>query len=187
MDILARPTITSRCYSIGRAVGTPNGQMGQSRTADAWDLAEVIGRRNGHLPDTASRNPQAHSPGPDILKKLAQFFDANPLALFRLACFEEGDEAEVDPEVSARLRALFLEIDRLLATLPREVQLKYFDGFVEATTLALLVEEQGWRASARSVLRLQGTLFPHSESRHGQFPPDQWVSASLRSQSSTLH
>ncbi|MFC2030136.1 helix-turn-helix transcriptional regulator [Chloroflexota bacterium] len=87
---------------------------------------------------------KGHSPGPDILKKLAEFFEVNPLALFRLAYFEEDDEAEVDPEVSAKFLELFLEMERLLAKLPGEEQLEYFDGFVkEAKALALLVEEQG--------------------------------------------
>jgi transcriptional regulator with XRE-family HTH domain len=86
---------------------------------------------------------KGHSPGADILKKLAGFFDVNPLALFRLAYFEEDEAGDVAPEISARLLELFLELERLLAQLPRDEQLEYFDGFVKETkALALLVEKE---------------------------------------------
>ena len=103
-------------------------------------LAEETGISQTQLHEILKKG---HSPGPDILKKLAEFFEVNPLSLFRLAYFEEDDEAEVDPEVSAKFLELFLEMEQLLAMLPREEQLEYFDGFAkEAKALALLVEEQ---------------------------------------------
>jgi transcriptional regulator with XRE-family HTH domain len=104
-------------------------------------LAEETGISQTQLHEILKKG---HSPGPDILKKLAEFFEVNPLALFRLAYFEEDDEAEVDPKVTAKFLELFLEMEQLLARLPREEQLEYFDDFAkEAKALALLVEEQG--------------------------------------------
>jgi len=40
---------------------------------------------------------KGHSPGPDILKRLARFFSADPLALFRLAYLDEESGIEADP------------------------------------------------------------------------------------------
>jgi hypothetical protein len=47
-------------------------------------LAEETGISQTQLHEILKK---AHSPGPNILKKLAEFFDANPLTLFRLAYF----------------------------------------------------------------------------------------------------
>jgi transcriptional regulator with XRE-family HTH domain len=43
---------------------------------------------------------KGHSPGPDILKKLAAFFGADPLALFRLAYLNEKDAVDITQEVT---------------------------------------------------------------------------------------
>jgi len=102
---------------------------------------------------------KGHSPGPDILKKLAEFFDANPLTLFRLAYFvdedrvaqlieedpsgsalgmdlgaeteEVGERDALDPEVAAQVLELFQQLESLLAQLPPEEQKEYFDEFVQ--------------------------------------------------------
>ena len=119
-------------------------------------LAEETGISQTQLHEILKK---AHSPGPDILKKLAEFFGVNPLTLFRLAYFVDQDRmeqlleedpsgsilgmdldamtdevdvpAKLDPKVAARVLELFQQLEALLAQLPPEEQWEYFDRFVQ--------------------------------------------------------
>jgi transcriptional regulator with XRE-family HTH domain len=118
-------------------------------------LAEETGISQTQLHEILKK---AHSPGPDILKKLADFFDTNPLTLFRLAYFVDdarmvqlmeedpsgaflgkgteidvgtaGEETALDPAVQARVLELFQQLEQLLAQMPPEEQREFFDEFV---------------------------------------------------------
>ncbi len=102
---------------------------------------------------------KAHSPGPDILKELADFFDTNPLRLFRLAYFvddermvqlleesparaflgndieidggAEDEKVALDPEVRARVLLPFRQLEQMLAQGPPEEQQEFFDEFLQ--------------------------------------------------------
>jgi len=118
-------------------------------------LAERTGISQTQLHEILKK---AHSPGPEILKKLAEFFGANPLTLFRLAYFvdegrmvqllaedpagaflgretdtrsgEEGAKVVFDPEVQAQVLQLFQQLEQMLAQMPPEEQRAFFDEFV---------------------------------------------------------
>ena len=119
-------------------------------------LAEETGISQTQLHEILKK---AHSPGPDILKKLADFFDTNPLTLFRLAYFvddermaqlleedstgaflgkdieidggAEDEDVALDPEVRARVLELFQQLEQMLAQVPPEKQQEFFDEFVQ--------------------------------------------------------
>ena len=102
---------------------------------------------------------KAHSPGPEILKKLAEFFNANPLTLFRIAYFVDDErmgqlleedpsgaflgkdieehavdveeKGAIDPQVEAQILQLFQELEQLLTQLPPEEQKEFFAEFVQ--------------------------------------------------------
>ena len=84
---------------------------------------------------------KGHSPSPDTLIKLADFYGVNPLMLFRLAYIQE--EEDVEAGVSTRLLELFLELEELLSKLPREEQLAFYEEFAkDAKVLALSIEAE---------------------------------------------
>lgn len=119
-------------------------------------LAEETGISQTQLHEILKK---AHSPGPDILKRLAEFFGANPLTLFRLAYFVDEDRVEqlleedpsgsalgldlddvtdevdrpdtLDPKVATQVLELFQQLEALLAQLPPEEQREYFAEFVK--------------------------------------------------------
>ena len=118
-------------------------------------LAEETGISQTQLHEVLKKG---HSPGPDILKKLADFFDTNPLTLFRLAYFVDDDrmvqlleedptgaflgkgieidaggedeEIALDPAVEAQVLELFQQLEQMLAQMTPEEQREFFDEFV---------------------------------------------------------
>lgn len=89
-------------------------------------LAQEAGISQAQLHEILKKG---HSPGTGILKKLADFFQVNPITLFRLAYFAQDDA--LDSQVMAKMLELFQELEQLLAQLPPEEQLQYFDEFVQ--------------------------------------------------------
>jgi transcriptional regulator with XRE-family HTH domain len=81
---------------------------------------------------------QGHTPKPDVLIRLAEFFDVSPVFLFRLAYLPESEG--FTPEVLSKLD----QLERILARMPRSVQLLAVDSLiVQARALKDSLEEQG--------------------------------------------
>jgi transcriptional regulator with XRE-family HTH domain len=87
---------------------------------------------------------QGHTPKPETLSALAEFFNVNPLVLHIYAYLSE-DEAIGDEDT----RTSLLRIARLMETLPQETQ----DQFVEELAVqaeAILVASDRWESAVQA-------------------------------------
>jgi transcriptional regulator with XRE-family HTH domain len=76
-------------------------------------------------------------PKPDILIRIAEFFDASPMFLFRIAYLDGEKGDQFSPEIRTEL----IEIERILADVPAAAQVHLLRSLVtQARTLKAALE-----------------------------------------------
>jgi transcriptional regulator with XRE-family HTH domain len=85
---------------------------------------------------------QGHSPKPEVLIRLAEFFEVSPFTLFRLAYMPDSEESGWSPDIQAQMSRL----ESILSRVPAPAQVQFLESLLNQARMLATAAEQWTRA-----------------------------------------